>query len=286
MDNPRPGGLVVLQRYVGVSAVLLAVLLASLAQAWAAGPEEPPSYAPGRILVKLRPGAAIRELAGGQDIPHIGVLSVPVTEGRELEEANRLRMNPEVEFAEPNYLVTALNTPNDPYFSFYQWNLRIIRSEAAWDIEVGKNNVTIAVLDTGVDLTHPDLASKVLPGLNMLDQSAPPQDDNGHGSHVAGIAAAASNNGTGIAGVSWGARILPVKVLDSFGMGTVEELARGIIWAADQGARVMNISSGTLSSSQTLEEAVNYAHDTKGSLIAAAVGNDGGFGGFNPPQYP
>lgn len=236
--------------------------------------------------MKLRPGASVQELSRGRAIAQIGVISLPVPPGQELETARRLRERPEVEFAEPNYLVTAFQTPNDPLFGFYQWNLRIIRAEAAWDMGVGKDDVTIAILDTGVDLAHPDLASKVLPGLNVLEPQASPQDDNGHGSHLAGIAAAASNNGVGMAGISWGAKVLPVKVLDSSGQGTLEDLAQGIVWAADQGAKIMSISSGSLGFSQTLQEAVDYAHDAKGALVVASVGNEGGFGGLNPPQYP
>ena len=264
----------------------LALLVTILGQAQSAGAQDPPPFAPGRILVKLRPGAAVRAVSAGTAIPRVGVLSVPVAEGQELETIRNLAAEPGVEYAEPNYLVIASRTPSDPLYSFYQWNLRIIQAEAAWDIETGKSNTTIAFLDTGVDLAHPDLAAKVLPGLNLLNPEASPQDDNGHGSHVAGIAAAAANDATGIAGVSWGARILPVKVLDSFGRGTVEDLARGLIWAADNGADVINISGGTEGLSQTLQDAVDYANDTKGTLIVASVGNDGGFGGLNPPIYP
>ncbi len=269
-----------------VSVLLLALLLCSAVRTYADDEQSPPTYTPGRILVKLRPGVAIQEVSDGKPIPRIGVTSVPVEEGKELETVQRLRQSPGVEFAEPDYIVRAFVEPNDPLFSFYQWNLKIIRADAAWDIDVGKDNVTVAVIDTGVDLSHPDLATKLVPGINMMYPGLPPQDDNGHGSHVAGIAAAASNNGTGVAGISWGAKILPVKVLDAFGMGSVADLAQGIIWAADHGARVMNISSGTPELSQTLEDAVNYAHDTKGILIVSSVGNDGGFGGFNPTYYP
>ncbi|MDP2662347.1 MAG: S8 family peptidase [Dehalococcoidia bacterium] len=267
---------------VGVS---LAVLVFSAGQVLGDGPPTP-AFSPGHILVKLRTGATLRGVSGARTISQIGVISLPVDTGRELETAGSLGEQPGVEFAEPDYIVTAFDIPNDPLFAFYQWNLRMIRASDAWDIQVGSPGITIAVLDTGVDLVHPDLSAKILPGLNSLNPSDPPQDDNGHGSHVAGIAAAVSNNNTGIAGISWGAKILPVKVLDSFGIGTVESLALGIIWAADQGAQVMNISSGSLGLSQTLKAAVDYAHDVKGALIASSVGNDGGFGGFNPPYYP
>lgn len=275
-----------LRRHAGLPVLLFTLIFCSLGTVQADEPHDLPRYAPGRVLVKLRPGASVRQISGGNLIPRLGVFSVPVPEGKEMETVKTLRKDPEVEYAELNYLVRAFRSPDDPLFDFYQWNLRTIRTEAAWNIEVGKNDAVIAVLDTGVDYNHPDLAAKLLPGLNLLNQVDTPQDDNGHGTHVAGIAAAIGNNGLGIAGLSWGARILPVKVLDEFGYGSVEDLARGIIWAADNGARVINVSGGTEGNSQTLQDAVRYAYDTKGVVIVAAVGNEGGFGGLNPPLYP
>lgn len=275
-----------LRRHAGLPVLLFILLFWPVSPVQANEPYELPRYAPGRVLVKLRPGAAVRQISGGSLIPRLGVFSVPVPEGQELETVKTLLKDPEVEYAEPNYLVRAFRTPDDPLFDFYQWNLRTIRAEAAWNIEVGKNDAVIAILDTGVDYNHPDLAAKLLPGLNLLNQADTPQDDNGHGSHVAGIASAIGNNRLGIAGLSWGARVLPVKVLDEFGFGSIEDLARGIIWAADNGARVINVSGGTEGNSQTLQDAVNYAYNTKGVVFVAAVGNEGGFGGLNPPLYP
>jgi type VII secretion-associated serine protease mycosin len=242
------------------------------------------SYTPGWVLVKLRPGVMVQGLEVSRVIPRIGVLYVRVPEGQERQAAASLGREPEVEFAEPDYRVVALNTPDDPYYSL-QWNLQVIGAEDAWDLATGGDSVTIAILDTGVDLTHPDLVSQLVPGVNILDPSAAPQDDHGHGSHVAGIAAASSNNSTGVAGVSWGARLMPVKVLDDQGSGTVGGVAQGIIWAVDHGARVVNISGGTEEPSQTLQEAVDYAYQA-GVLVVAAAGNTGGLGGSNPVIYP
>lgn len=250
-----------------LASVSMALLAGGGGQVLADAPPTPP-FSPGHILVKLRPGAAQEEIAGSRTLSRIGVLSLPVEAGRELETAESLSGQPHVEFAEPDYMVTTFDIPNDPLFAFYQWNLRLIHAGEAWDIEKGSPGITIAVLDTGVDFFHPDLSAKVLPGLNTLNPGSSPQDDNGHGSHVAGIAAASSNNSAGIAGMSWGAKILPVKVLDSSGVGTVENLALGILWAADQGAQVMNVSSGSLGLSQTLKAAVDYAHDVKGALTS------------------
>ena len=121
----------------------LALLVTILGQAQSARAQDPPPFAPGRILVKLRPGAAVRAVSAGRAIPRVGVLSVPVAEGQELETIRNLAAEPGVEYAEPNYLVIASRTPSDPLYSFYQWNLRIIQAEAAWDIETGKSNTKI-----------------------------------------------------------------------------------------------------------------------------------------------
>jgi subtilisin family serine protease len=138
-------------------------------------------------------------------------------------------------------------------------------------------------VDSGVDLTHPDLADKIVAGYDFVNHDSDPSDDEGHGTHLAGIAAAVSNNGEGVAGVSWGARIMPVKVLSWLGIGTSSDIAKGIRWAADHGAHVINLSVGGTSSSSTLRSAVNYAY-SQGALLVAAVGNEYEEG--NPTTYP
>jgi hypothetical protein len=170
--------------------------------------------------------------------------------------------------------VQTVTAPNDPYFADYQWNLRQIHAPEAWDLTTGDRRVVIAIIDTGIALDHPDLASKLVPGINLVTPDQPPADDNGHGTHVAGIAAAATNNGEGVAGVSWEARLMPVKVLDADGGADVNRVADGIRWAVDHGARVLNLSFSGSESSAALGEAVQYARD-RGALVVAAVGNDG-----------
>jgi subtilisin family serine protease len=129
-------------------------------------------------------------------------------------------------------------------------------------------------VDTGVDLDHPDLAGNVVSGYNVISPGAPPQDDHGHGTHVAGIVAAITNNNVGVAGVAGGCRIMPVKVLNNVGEGTDFDVATGIQWAADNGARVINMSLGSPDYSYALADAVDYAYG-KNVLIVAAAGNDG-----------
>jgi len=186
----------------------------------------------------------------------------------------RLRALPGVRGVEPNARVQAATTPNDPYFADYQWNLRQIHAPEAWDLTTGDRRVVIAIVDTGIALDHPDLVGKLVPGINLVTPDQPPSDDNGHGTHVAGIAAAATNNGEGVAGVDWEARLMPVKVLDADGSADVNRVAQGMVWAVDHGARVLNLSFTGAESSTALGEAVQYARD-RGALVVAAVGNDG-----------
>jgi serine protease len=172
---------------------------------------------------------------------------------------------------------------NDPLFP-RQWALTQINAPAAWARGVRGRGVTIAVVDTGVDLKHPDLRAKLVPGKDFVatgaDCPAGPQDENGHGTHVAGIAAAVTNNGIGVAGVAPAARIMPVRVLDADGSGTSDVIVKGIRYAADHGAKVINLSLGELpvvgqlrEFNQDIEDAVNHAW-RKGALVVAAAGND------------
>ncbi|GIW08639.1 MAG: hypothetical protein KatS3mg060_3444 [Dehalococcoidia bacterium] len=174
----------------------------------------------------------------------------------------------------------AVVTPNDPAF-VQQYGLQRIRGPQGWALSTGREDVIIAVVDTGVDLSHPDLAGKIVGGWDFVNDDPIAQDDQGHGTHVAGIAAGIANNALGIAGVAWGARVMPIKVLDAGGSGYTSDVAAGIIWAADHGAKVINLSLGGAGRSVTLETAVNYAV-AKGALVVAAAGN----GGNSVPNYP
>lgn len=178
-----------------------------------------------------------------------------------------------------------VNIPNDLLFSEYQWNLPVIETNRGWDISKGSEDVIIAVIDTGVDLTHTDLDGQLVEGYNIVDKEAQPQDDVGHGTHVAGIIAALVNNGEGVAGVSWYNKIMPVKALDGTGSGTTYAVAEGIIWATDHGAKVINMSLGNYADSQFLHDAVKYAYDRDVVLVAAS-GNDNTERPGYPAAYP
>jgi subtilisin family serine protease len=156
----------------------------------------------------------------------------------------------------------------------------------AWALHTGTSDIVIAVIDTGVSNSHPDLAPKLVAGWNTIADSTNADDSFliSHGTHCAGIAAAAANNGIGVAGVSWGARIMPVKVLTFIGSGVEGDVADGVLWAADNGAHIASMSLGFPGSSAIVEDAVNYATDA-GMLVVAATGNTAGAPISAPAKY-
>lgn len=176
-------------------------------------------------------------------------------------------------------------TPNDMLFSAYQWNLPAIETELGWNLSKGSNEVIVSVVDTGVQINHPDLKGKLLTGYNAITSGSTPEDDVGHGTHVSGIIGALVNNGEGVAGISWYNKILPVKALDNSGAGTTYSVAEGIIWAADNGAKVINLSLGNYAESQFLHDAIKYAYD-RDIVIVSAAGNDNTERPGYPAAYP
>lgn len=204
---------------------------------------------------------------------------------------NELSQLEEITLVEPNYFYTKQRqepyvrrqgeSPNDEFFEPYQWNLSQIFAEIGWEITSGIEDVTIAILDSGVDPEHEDLKDRISYGFNAFENNDEFHDENGHGTHVAGIIAATTNNFTGIAGVSWFNPILPVKVLNEEAEGTALEVANGIRWATDHGAKVINMSLGDSFNSRIIHDAIRYAYKNDVTLIAAA-GNDN----VNTPMYP
>ena len=140
---------------------------------------------------------------------------------------------------------------NDPSFK-YQWTIPKMQADKAWEINIGNSSVIVAVIDTGIDISHPDLKNKVISGVDIVNGDSAAMDDNGHGTYVSGIIAAEANNSIGIAGISWKSRLMPVKVLTASGEGSYSDLIEGIIYAVDHGARILNLSLGGYSYSQFL----------------------------------
>jgi subtilisin family serine protease len=194
------------------------------------------------------------------------------------------------EYTEPHYLYLTNETtesivPNDALYSEYQWNLPSIEAEKGWNVSKGNEQVIVAVLDTGVQSNHPDLKGKLIEGVNLVTAEAAPDDDVGHGTHVSGIIGATVNNGEGVAGVSWYNKIMPVKVLDSSGAGSTYTVAKGIIWAVDHGAKVINMSLGNYAEAEFLHDAIKYAYERDVVMIAAS-GNDNTDRPGYPAAYP
>lgn len=195
----------------------------------------------------------------------------------------------QIEFIEKPKKYTVTLTPND-YSSSEQWGLDKMNATLAWDIVTGSSSNIIAILDTGVNGTHEDLTGKVTAGRAFLDNGSTvydisantDSDDHGHGTSVAGVASAITNNGKGISGTDWNAQIMPIKILDSDGSGWDDDIADGIIYAAQNGAKIINMSLGGDTSSSTLESAINTAYNTHGCIVVAASGNEN----TTPISYP
>jgi hypothetical protein len=165
-------------------------------------------------------------------------------------------------------------TPNDDLYERYQWNLRRIHAAEGWRLTTGSPTVTVAVLDTGISLTHPELARRVVAGYDFINEDAIPEDDHGNGTHVAGIIAAEANNRTGIAGMSWQSRIMPIKVLDAQARGDPDVAAQGVIWAVDHGANVINLGLAGPTQSSALDDAIEHAY-SRNVTVVAPMGNEG-----------
>ncbi|MBI1886390.1 MAG: S8 family serine peptidase [Chloroflexi bacterium] len=251
------------------------------------------------LLVKFVPGtpahtvAAVHGQAGGRvidEIPALGVQVVKVAPGQALQSLPLYQHNPNVKYAELNGIARALD---DPFFPT-QWGLHNtgqvggtadadIDAPEAWGISSG-SAVRIAVLDTGIKKSHEDITSSRVVAEQNFSSSATVDDVFGHGTHVAGIAAAATDNSIGMSGVAGGAILMNGKVLGDDGGGTYGSVANGIIWAADNGAKVINLSLGGTTSSTTLQDAVTYAWN-KGVVLACAAGNNGNTQKFYPAAY-
>jgi thermitase len=199
---------------------------------------------------------------------------------------------PGVKYAEPNYIYHALLVPNDPFFATKQWGPQKINAPAAWDTTTGSPSVVIAILDTGIATAHPKFSGKIVAGgTNCTQDLGGVEDTNGHGTHVAGIAAATGNTGIGIAGIAWGAQILPIKVLDSAGRGSSITVACGIdavrLYAvANPTTRVVvNTSLGGEGYSWAMKDSIDAAIQNN-VLIISAAGNSGKAAVLFPAAYP
>jgi subtilisin family serine protease len=239
-------------------------------------------------IVKWDKGVPVREFTDSSVIryfdPDLGVTVASPREGTDPAEwAARWSTHEEVRYFQPNRRVTIDARPNDELLRF-QTYLGTIQAEKAWDTVNENRAITIALVDTGVDLDHPDLRNNLVQGYNLIDEKKPPEDDHGHGTSVAGVIAAVGNNRIGISGLLWSARIMPIKALEADGSGSEDRLGRGIKYAVDHGAKIVVLSLGLYKYSNYLQEIVDYA-ERKGVLLVAASGNDGQAVKY-PAAYP
>jgi hypothetical protein len=253
---------------------------------------EPPRirYVPGELLVRFRAGTpqaemeAVAARAGGTlagEISQLGLHVVAVPPARTEEALASLSAESSVDSVERDVFLRGLDTvPNDALWST-QWGPRLVGAPRAWDSTRGATGVIIAVLDTGVDALHPDLVGATVAGRDFVNDDLDPSDDEGHGTGVAGVIAARTNNVEGLAGVCWACSLMPVKVLDSTGSGKTSTIAAGIVWAADHGAQILNMSFGGPATTSALSGAVAYAAG-RGAVLAAAAGNSG----VDTPSFP
>ena len=254
----------------------------------------------GEVVVKWRDaGRAPQALAAHgltvvQDLgaPGKGLPSVLSTQGRPVDAVlAELRADPAVEYAEPNYrfglaedaATAAAVAVNDPKTGG-QYSLDRMRVRDAWTLSTGGSRV-VAVLDTGVEFGHQDLAGRLLAGHDFVNNDGDASDDNGHGTWVSGIIAANANNAIGIAGISWSDKVMPVKIMSANGTGDTSDLTSGIVWAADHGAHIINMSVGGFPYSTYVHDAIRYAW-SKGIVLVGAAGNNGRFEPFYPASYP
>jgi len=254
---------------------------------------------PHEILVKFKDGINPQEIGsvhramGGtvsHNIPGINVQVVSVDKNID-EAVSTYARDKRVEYAEPNAIAELLEViPAEQYFT-NQWALHNtgqvfdternlsgsndadIDASEAWEVTQGSGNIYIAILDTGINLTHPDLIGKLFPERMRDFSGSGLEDQYGHATHVAGIAATSTNNSIGIAGAGFNSNLIIGKVCNNSGSCPYSWVAEGVVWAADNGASVINMSLGGSFKSKTLESAVNYAWNTKNAVLVAAAGN-------------
>ena len=241
-----------------------------------------------RLLVKFRPGKNLSSLHDSslstlRDLPRLG-LTILSSSRSALDAVRSLSSDPSVDWAEADKSFHAGLTLDDPRNGEQYGNEKIDLPQA-WDLTMGDESVVVAVVDTGVDLTHPDLRDRLTSGTSFVEGSQGPLDDNGHGTHVAGIIAASANNGVGVAGVAPLVRIMPVKVLKNDRFGRLSDIVSGIAWAVDHGADVINLSLGSDEDknghSKAMDATVRYAI-SRNVTVVAAMGNMG----INGISYP
>jgi thermitase len=251
-------------------------------------PEEP---VPAQVVIQFNKDAteeekeAYLEEIGGVIVEDIDSLDTVIVSVPEEIASNPLPLSSAITQTESDYYVSALDSiPNDPQYS-EQWALSTIGAASAWGkLPIDAEKIRIAVIDSGICSTHPDLDGRIVAGWDFVEGDSIPQDEFGHGCAVAGIIAANMNDSLGIAGIAPNAHIMPLRALDENGIGTYSNVAAAIVYAADHDAQIINVSLGGSNSSSIMENAINYAI-SKDVIIVAAAGNSGTQGALYPAAY-
>jgi len=267
--------------------ILLVLALAATAFAQNVKPMNisgPVDYARDQFIARFTPGAPGQAIAAlhaqngtklKRDLPY-GMKLIQVPPGKSVEDlVDRFNKNPNVEFAHVDAIAYASFVPNDSYYS-YQWHFDNINMAAAWNLETGDPNVIVAVADTGLNTGGSDTPFNLIPGYDFAYGDSDTRDLAGHGTHVSGTIAQATNNGTGVAGVAFGVSLMPVKVLDDSGSGSLSSIIEGIDFAVNNGADVISMSLGFPPGyvpGAGLQDAVTAAYNA-GVVMVAASGND------------
>ncbi|UCC30431.1 MAG: S8 family serine peptidase [Phycisphaerales bacterium] len=235
------------------------------------------------LLIQHYPGAEGEVLADlysevgatvVEELPEIEMTVLEVPQDRFQPIAESLAETGLIESVQKSYLYEPGEIPDDPMFS-QQTHLAQIRAAEAWDVTVGAEDLIIAIVDTGVDRDHPDLEDRIVGGWNMFDRDSDYSDVHGHGTLVAGVAAAVSDNGTGVAGVTWDCPLLAIRTTDEYGRSSSRKLAAAILWAVAHDARVINVSFAPLWSDRVVRAAAQEAFN-RGRLVVISAGNGGG----------
>ncbi len=278
---------------VALSVVLMMVM--SVQPLVAAGPDTDQTGQAQRIIIGLKDAQHIdwlKELSRRQGLRIIRVdekLRMAVVEIPAVA-ANRIQAQlfelTDVRYVERDGRVSIALSPHDPDYNdpSLVYGPQLMQAPAAWDTSMGDPSIIIGILDTGIDASHPEFSGRILPGYDFVNNDNDPADDHGHGTHVSGIAAAGINNGIGMAGIAGKASLLPVKVLDNTGNGWWSNVASGMTWAVDQGARVINLSLGGPTDSAVMRDAINYA-TAHNAVVVVAAGNNGSDAPFYPAVY-
>ena len=250
---------------------------------------------PGELVVRFKNAQsrqAMLQSLGLKTVAKVNRLDALVVKGADTKTAlAKLKADSNVLYAEPNYVAKAIGTASQaPSFGFRAkgedellgklWGMKAIQAQEAWAVTTGSRDVKVAVVDTGIDYNHPDLAGRVEKGFDFINNDEDAMDDQMHGTHCAGTVAAGIGNG-GVVGVAPNVSLLAVKVLSASGSGDYAGVANGITYAADHGAQIISMSLGGGSTAQVLEDAVAYAQ-SKGVLVVAAMGNNNS----ERPSYP